>query len=65
MRYKYVAIPFILGIFCLFTFQIISFFPSENNTVLYLTFLVPTGLILIGLSVLLIIIKMILVIKKP
>lgn len=64
MRYRYIVIPLIVGVLCLFIFQIVSLIPSQDNTVLYLSFLVPTGLILIGISVLLILIKMILVLKK-
>ena len=64
MRYRYIIVPLILGVLCLLTFQIISLIPSQDNSVLYLTFLVPVGFILIGISVLLILIKMILVIKK-
>lgn len=64
MRYKYIVLPFILGILCFLIYRIVSWFPTENNTVLYLNFLIPIGFILMGIGLILIFIKMILVAKS-
>ncbi|PKK99902.1 MAG: group-specific protein [Tenericutes bacterium HGW-Tenericutes-1] len=63
MRYKYISIPFILGILCFVIYRVVSWFPTENNTVIFLNFLIPIGFILFGAGLLLIFIKMIFIAK--